>query len=232
MADVSVVIPVMNEEDYLPLLLDDLGAQSEPVREVIVVDGGSTDGTGVIARSAGALLLEGGGLPGISRNYGAEWASGEWLLFLDADVRLQPSAVAAILTEVRTRDLDAASCAFVPDRGGVLTRIQHRLSSEYFWFASKAGWAHSIGAFLFVRRTLHEAVGGFDHSIRVAEDQDYVLRLARAGRYAFTRTPVVEVAVRRFEEEGFWSQNLKWLGIELHRMVLGEIRGDYFRYFK
>ena len=57
-------------------------------------------------------------------------------------------------------------------------------------------------------------------------------RLARAGRYGFLRRPVVEIAVRRFDEEGFWKQSLKWLGIELHRLTLGEIRGDYFRYFK
>jgi hypothetical protein len=91
---------------------------------------------------------------------------------------------------------------------------------------------HSIGAFILVRRSLHEEIDGFDASVLVAEDQDYVRRLGRAGRYGFTRTPVVEIAVRRFVDEGFFKMSAKWLGIELHRLLLGEIRGEYFRYFK
>lgn len=120
----------------------------------------------------------------------------------------------------------------MPDAPGWLIRFQHRFSSEYFWLASKLRWPHSIGAFLLVRRSLHESVRGFDQDVRVAEDQDYVRRLARAGRYGFLRRPVVEIAARRFEREGFWKQSLKWIGIELHRLILGEIRGDYFHYFK
>jgi hypothetical protein len=94
------------------------------------------------------------------------------------------------------------------------------------------GWPHSIGAFLLLPRATHVAIGGFDLSIRVAEDQDYVRRLARVGRYGFLRRPSIEIASRRFDSEGSLWMSLKWLGIELHRLVLGEIRGDYFRYFK
>ena len=43
---------------------------------------------------------------------------------------------------------------------------------------------------------------------------------------------MVEIAVRRFQDEGFLKMSAKWVGIELHRLLLGEIRGDYFRYFK
>jgi glycosyltransferase involved in cell wall biosynthesis len=231
-ASVTVIVPTLDEERYLPLLLADLARQTVRAREVIVVDAGSRDRTALAAHAADAFFLTGGGLPGLSRNHGATWAETDWLLFLDADVRMPPDAVAVALGEMERRRLDSASCGFVPDRGGVLMRLQHRFSFEYFWLTSKLGWPHSIGAFLLVRRSLHEAIGGFDLSVRVAEDQDYVRRLARAGRYGFLRRPVVEIAVRRFDSEGFWKQSFKWLGIELHRMTLGEIRGDYFRYFK
>ncbi len=231
-ASVTVVIPVLDEELHLPLLLADLALQTTRVREVIVVDGGSRDGTMSAARAGDVFFLQGGGLPGVSRNIGAAWADSDWLLFLDADVRLPPTAVELALSEVACRGLDAVSCGFVPDRGGLLLRVQHRASCEYFRLTSLLGWPHSIGAFLLVRTRLHQAIGGFDPSVQVAEDQDYVRRLARAGRYGFLRRPVVEIAVRRFEERGLWMQSLKWVGIELHRMTLGEIRGDYFRYFK
>ena len=94
------------------------------------------------------------------------------------------------------------------------------------------GWPHSTGASLLVRRFLHTAIEGFDLTVQVAEDQDYVRRLARVGRYGFLRRPVVEIAVHRFEQRGFWMQGLKWIGVELRRMAVSDIRGDYFRYFR
>lgn len=226
-----MVIPALNEERWLPPLLEDLARQTARPREVIVVDGGSRDRTGEVVRSGGAWLITGGGLPGLSRNIGAEWAESTWLLFLDADIRLEPRAIEVAL-EMMEHGWDAASSAFVPDSRAPLLRFQHWLSSEYFWVASRVGWPHSIGAFLLVRRSLHEAIGGFDPSVKVAEDQDYVRRLARSARYTFLRRPVIEIAARRFQDEGVWAQSFKWLGIELHRLFLGEIRGDYFRYFK
>jgi GT2 family glycosyltransferase len=177
-------------------------------------------------------VVGGGGLPGFSRNLGAGLVETEWLLFLDADVVLKPDSLELILEEADRHHLDAASCAFVPDTRAWVVRAHHRLSWEYFWLSSKVRWPHSIGAFLLVRRSLHEKIGGFDHTVRVAEDQDYVRRLARAGKYSYCRRPVVEIAVRRFTDEGFVKMSVKWLGIELHRLFLGEIRGDYFRYFK
>lgn len=228
---VSVVIPTLNEEDYLPRLLESLARQTLAPLEVLVVDAGSTDRTRELATTAGATVVTGGGLPGPSRNLGASRARGAWLLFLDADVRLPDDALDTIVAETGRRGLDAASCAFVPDTRAFMVRLQHRLSVEYFWLTSKIGWPHSIGGFLFVRRTLHDEIGGFDATVRVAEDQDYVLRLARTGRYAFTRRPVVEIAARRFDQHGLLGMSVKWLGIELHRLVRGEIRDDRFRYF-
>lgn len=230
-ADVSVVIPTLDEEAYLPHLFDSLDRQTLRVREVIVVDASSRDRTVDIARQRGARVIEGGGLPGFSRNLGAREARGAWLLFLDADLRLPPDTLERMLDEMHRARLDAASTAFVPDHGGLGLRLQHRLSSDYFWLSSRLGWSHSIGGFLFVRRSLHERIGGFDERVRVAEDQDYALRLARAGRYRFTRRPVVEIAARRFDTQGLWRMSAKWLAIELHRMVRGEIRSDRFTYF-
>lgn len=230
-ADISVVVPVLNEALWLPRLIESLAQQTMGVREVIVVDAGSTDGTPTLAEHLGTCVFSGGGLPGPSRNAGAELAEAEWLLFLDADVSLPPRAVEQIWRGARRGDFDAASTSFVPDRGGMGVRIQHRLSSAYFRWSSTLGWPHSIGGFLFVRRTLHDRIGGFDDSVLVAEDQDYVVRLRRAGRYVFLRHPTVEIAQRRFEAEGLLRQSAKWLAIELHRICRGEIRTDRFNYF-
>lgn len=230
--DLTVVIPVLDEEAYLPHLLETLAAQTRPARDIIVVDAGSTDGTAAAAKAGGARFVEGGGLPGPSRNLGAGLATTEWVLFLDADVRLPPDAIETALAGMDRLGADSASCAFRPDKTGWGIRFHHWASSEYFWLTSRVGWCHSIGAFLLVKRELHDRIGGFDTTIHVAEDQDYVFRLNRAGRrYAYLRRPVVEIATRRFDRQGMLTMSAKWLGIEVHRLFLGEIRGDYFRYF-
>jgi len=227
---VSIVIPTLDEEAYLPGLLDDIERQTFPVHEVIIADAGSRDATVRIARSRGVKVTE-GGLPGVGRNHGALAASGSWLLFLDADVRLAPDALEQALTGMARERLTAASCWFAPDSNEAFLRFNHWISSHYFRLSSKLGWPHSIGAFLLLKRAEHHAIGGFDPTVTVAEDQDYVRRLARRGKYGFLRHPVVIVATRRFAAHGGLRMSLKWLGIELHRLFLGEIRGNTFRYF-
>lgn len=227
---VSVIVPTLDEERYLPTLLASLEEQTIPVHELIVADADSTDRTPSIARAAGARVVQ-GGHPGEGRNEGARHATGEWLLFLDADVRLPPAALEEAFTEMEREKLDSASCWFVPDSRDPFLRFNHWFSSHYFRLSSKLGWPHSIGAFMLLRRAHHEQIDGFDRTILVAEDQDYVRRLSKIGRYGFIRRPVVEIAARRFEAEGSLWMSIKWLGIELHRLVIGEITGDYFRYF-
>jgi glycosyltransferase involved in cell wall biosynthesis len=225
------VVPTLNEERYLPVLLDSLATQTLPAHEVIVADAGSSDRTVELASASHARIVP-GGLPGVGRNAGARAATGDWLLFLDADVRLPADALEVAFREMEREGLDSASCWFVPDSEDAFLRFNHWVSSHYFRATSRMRWPHSIGAFLLLRKADHDRIGGFDPTITVAEDQDYVRRLSRIGRYGFLRRPAVVIAGRRFESEGSLSMSLKWLGIELHRLLLGEIRGDYFRYFK
>ncbi|MFC3799395.1 glycosyltransferase [Cohnella sp. GCM10012308] len=104
----SVVIPARNEEANLPHLLSSLRAQRYRPYEIIVVDDGSTDRTGLIAKAFGATLVEGLPLPeGWTGKNWAVWngylrSTGDLIAFLDADVRLAPDALGA-LAEARSR---------------------------------------------------------------------------------------------------------------------------------
>ena len=227
---VCVVIPALNEEAHLPGTVDALAAQTHSPLQVIVADGGSTDRTAEIARARECRVVR-GGLPGVGRNNGARVARSNWLLFLDADVVVPPAAVEEALSAAEAGRLDALSCWFVPDSTGWRVRLMHWISAGYFWVTTRLRWPHSIGGFILVRRELHEAVGGFDESVMVAEDQDYARRVSRTGRYGFVRRPRVVISTRRFRSDGFARASARWVGIELHRIVFGEVRRPLFRYF-
>ncbi len=102
---VSVIIPARNEEGTLPMILSDLRAQTVYPMEIIVVDDCSTDGTAATATRFGTTLLSVKDKPDgwLGKSYachlGALAAKGEWLLFLDADVRLKPGAMASLIAQ-------------------------------------------------------------------------------------------------------------------------------------
>lgn len=100
---VSVIIPARDEADNLSRLLPSLNQQTQPPHEIIVVDDQSEDGTASLAESHGARVISGKDLP--EGWYGKPWAchqgvevsTGEWLLFFDADLQLEPDALERLI---------------------------------------------------------------------------------------------------------------------------------------
>lgn len=95
----SVIIPARNEEHNLPKLLESFSASTQQPHEIIVIDDGSTDATAEVARSYQAKVIQPAPLPADWKGKpwacqeGARQATGDWLLFLDADVWLEPNAL-------------------------------------------------------------------------------------------------------------------------------------------
>ena len=111
-AAISVVVPVYNVEDYVKRCLDSLVMQTMTAIEVLVVDDGSTDGSGAICDEYAArydtiqvLHKPNGGLSD-ARNYGLARATGEYVLFVDSDDYLEPDACEALLAETGAGDVD------------------------------------------------------------------------------------------------------------------------------
>src|SRR6266581_3037530 len=94
---ISVIVPTWNEAKYLPTLLESLKHQTIPPDEVLVADSGSSDETPEVARRAGAIVLEGERRgPGEGRNRGARAATGDVLVFVDADCILPPPLIESV----------------------------------------------------------------------------------------------------------------------------------------
>jgi len=200
----GVVIPTLNEADYLPSLLNDLADLALDL-DVVVCDGGSTDATREIARAAGATVCVARRGRAHQMNAGSRVLTTPWLLFLHADSRL-PSVARQCLT---ARLADAS-----------------KTQPAYFRFSlDGAGWSWRVIEFgqglrervtglaygdqgLLVRRVDLDAVGGFP-SLPILED--VVLMRALRGRGEVERLPAtLPTSPRRFEEEGrgwAWFRN-------------------------
>ena len=194
---VSVVIAARNEETDLPTTLDALLAQDYPALEVVVVDGGSTDGTRAVAlaRAPRVRLLDEPPLPAgwTGKNWaswtGAEATHGEWILFLDADVRTDPTAVRVVLDWAVA---EGASLASVGTEVEMVSAWERTILPFYVQMVltyfrtprvnrSGSSAAMANGQFLLVRRDVYERIGGH------AAVRSYVLEdvaLARAYRSA------------------------------------------------
>ena len=225
---VSIVIPTLNEERDLPELLDSLKKQTFRDFEVIVGDAGSKDKTREIAESHGARVVQ-GGMPGVGRNRGAAVANGEYLFFFDADVVLPEDFLAKAVQEMDENFIDLATCSFYP-----LSDL--RLDKVLFAFANLTvkmnanGNPRAAGFCIFITKRLFERIGGFDESLRLAEDHDLVERAAKFRPLHVLKSTSLKVSVRRLEKEGRFSLIQKYFQVEMHLLTKGKVKEDIVEY--
>jgi glycosyltransferase involved in cell wall biosynthesis len=225
---ISIIIPTLNEEKYLPRLLDSLGKQFFTHYEIIVADADSTDRTCELARCYGCRVV-GGGNPARGRNEGAGHAKGKYLLFLDADVMVKETFLGELTQRVRQRKLDVASGFVTPDSMKLLDRVLVTASNWYDYVVQYIR-PHGSGFYIFVRKSLHERIGGFNENLFLAEDHDYLSRAARKGKFAYLTQPRVIFSMRRFDKEGRWSLVWKYFILEIYRAFKKEVRAKIVSY--
>lgn len=186
--EISVVVPVRNEEDSVRALIEGLLAQTLMPREIVITDGGSIDGTREIIEefiSRGApvkMIREGDSMPGRARNVGVEHAQCEWIAFTDAGTRPEPHWLAAMASRVRDRaDIDVVYGSFAPitdsffKECAAMAYLPPPLEVEGVSTSSK-----SIASTL-MRRQVWLAVGGFPEHLRSAEDLLFMQKIEAEG---------------------------------------------------
>jgi rSAM/selenodomain-associated transferase 2/rSAM/selenodomain-associated transferase 1 len=203
----SVVIPTLDESEWLGALLGDIAELAGP-HEVIVVDGGSTDGTVEIAIRAGAQVITSQPGRGLQLRAGVGATEGRWLLIMHADCRLPREARAALTDFLRdARDEDFAHFEFALEGKDAFWRFiefgQRVRERMYGLVYGDQG--------LVVSRTLYDAVGGYA-PWPVMEDVGMFNRLRRAGRGRRLGAPVV-TSPRRYQGRGRWSQWMMNIGL-------------------
>jgi S1-C subfamily serine protease/GT2 family glycosyltransferase len=223
----SIIIPTLNEQDYLPLLLAEIKKQDFEDYEIIVADADSLDNTVKIAKSFGCKVTK-GGLPSRGRNQGAKIASGDLFLFIDADALVLPDGfLKELVQKFENKNLDVASFPIYP-QGNMIDRIFYGM--HHLWAKLSQGFLPHATNVILVKKEIHQAINGFDERVKFAEDHDYVRRAGKYGKFKFINISPVLVSARRFEKDGRFMTYLKYVLAEFWMLFFGSIKSDVFKY--
>ncbi len=171
---VSVVVPTRNVARTLRRCLESVRAQDHPSVELVVVDNFSDDDTFAIASEFADVAVQAGPERSAQRNLGIERASGSWILYVDADMVLEPDVVSSALAAAVA---DGADGVFVPEDS----------FGPGFWTACRALERRCyvgqpmIEAPRLVRREVFTRTGGFVADVAGQEDAELRTRMLRAG---------------------------------------------------
>ncbi len=184
---ISVAIPVRNEEQSIGQLLDCLQNQTLAPAEILVTDGGSTDRTAQIIEEHNhgpipvRLIRAGQALPGRGRNLAAAQAENEWVAFVDAGVRPEPTWLESLAKRAQgTTDVDVVYGNYEP-----VTDTLFKLCAVMTYVAppseidGKLVRPRSIASAL-MKRSVWQSVGGFPEDLRSAEDLVFMNRIDSA----------------------------------------------------
>ena len=228
---VTVVVPAYQSARWIGATLAAIAAQTLPPRAVIVVDDGSTDGTGAIAREAGATVLRRANRgASAARNAAIRLAGTPWVAFCDADDVWEPgylarhveAAAAAPEAAFVFSDADAFDAHGVVERGLTSNDPAYRaLHGEEIAPRVRRFDGPRFGSALYrcdfvmpssvlARRDALLEAGLFDEGLRVCEDYDLFLRLALRGPVLFVDEPLVRMRKHDANTSGDAVANARW----------------------
>lgn len=200
---VSIIVPVLNEGSTIQSFLKCLREQTREV-EIIVVDGGSRDGTFELARAYCDQCLRASRGRAVQMNIGAAASSGDILWFLHADTEVPANCIPKIIGVVRD-----------PEIVGGFFRI--RIPSTRFVYRLTDSLSHHAGVLLgmrfgdhgfFCRRTAFREIGGFPE-IPLMEDAEFFRKLRRRGQIAIISSRLI-TSPRRYEQIGPWRLTMTY----------------------
>lgn len=213
----SIIIPTLNEASMLPATLESLRRQNTDM-EIIVCDGGSTDGTADIARDAGAQVITTAPGRGQQLCAGSDQAAGDVLVFLHADTILAPGALRAVGDALEDATIAGGNFRVLFDGP---TEFAAWLTDYYAWLRSHA--LYYGDSVIFVRRPVYESIGGIK-PIALMEDFDLVRRLEAFGPTICIESPPVVTSSRRFEGRKPWRIYAQW--VMIHALYYLRVRPD------
>jgi rSAM/selenodomain-associated transferase 2 len=223
---VSVIIPALNEADNIVACIEAARRSYTPDEvEIIVVDGGSTDGTSDLVPDQEKLICAPRGRA-MQMNRGAAASQGEILIFCHADTRLPDGWYKALIETLSDGSIAGGTflTTILPERG-LLLWLYNRIK-----FGSRVWWGLYGDQAQFMRRATFEEIGGFPE-IPLMEDVEMARALRKKGK--LTRIPLrVETSSRRFLEQGPWRQTVGNMWRMVRYLLLGATPQEIARTYR
>ncbi|TLS66152.1 glycosyltransferase [Mariprofundus erugo] len=216
---IAVVVPLLNERTVLPALLEHLSTLGAD--ELIIVDGGSTDGSCDFLAASGVCWITSAAGRSTQMNAGSALCTSDILLFIHADTVIDSGHIMAVRKAIAAPDIVGGRFDLHLSGSHPFFRIIERMIN----LRSRLSGISTGDQCMFVRRAVFEQLGGFA-AIPLMEDIDLSRRLKRTGRIACLRTQVI-TSSRRWEQHGifttmvrmWWLRLLFWSGVPADRLA-------------
>ncbi len=218
----SIIIPALNEEKLLPVLLEQLTEPSLKNKydyEIIVSDGGSTDKTVEIAKqyTEKVITVSTNEKQNISqgRNAGAKIAEGEILIFLNCDTMIEKpfDFFDLVANKFYPGKYLAMTCAVkvFPADSKFIDLVFLTFYNYYFWFLNIIGLGMGRGECHVVRRSVFNELHGYDEKLIAGEDFELFKRIRRKGKILFANNITIFESPRRYRKYGHFKILFTWL---------------------
>lgn len=231
----SIIIPTLNEEQYLPKLLQSLSRQLDKDFETIIVDGQSEDKTVPVAQKfVGSLpsvhiVTSRRRNPAYQRNLGSKSASGKYLVFLDADTSIPSN----FLSQIHHYLLDQnPKCKFLTTwiKSDTTKESDRILAILYniIMETTKSINQPMLGGFnIILKKSTFRQVGMFNSRFQLAEDHELAKRLVDTNtQFTILKSPQIIVSFRRFRRQGTIKVLKKYTQLTAKYFLNGPIKSD------
>lgn len=205
----SIIIPTLNEEKFLPRLLEDLSHQTTNKFEVIHVDGKSEDKTRDLAQKLAKKLptftqiISQVRHVSHQRNLGAKTAQGEYLIFIDADTQLPPYFLEGLSFQLHKEPTDIFTTWSVPDSRKAGDKALITFINFGLEISNLVESPIAIGVLLGCTTKAFQKIGGFLEDVHYGEDEDFVKQGAKKRlKFKIYHQPRFVYSLRRFRKEG------------------------------
>lgn len=206
---ISVVIPTLNEEDYISDLLNDLKSQTLKPDKIFVIDGNSDDSTKrKVNKYRHVKFIQTKRGVGFQRTTGAKLAPSGLVYFIDADVRLEKDFIKNTTTIIKSNNLDVAVPLYIPNNSTILINSIYWIFNILFILFQKIS-PSGAGSCIIVKSQILKKVEYFNKSL-IYEDIEFIRKASRVGKFSVLNQKVY-VSDRRFKKYG----SLKMLGLYL-----------------
>jgi glycosyltransferase involved in cell wall biosynthesis len=208
---VSVVVPTLNEGEYIGKCIKSILTQSHPADEIIVVDSGSVDGTVDVARNLGVVVVRGEKSIPVNRQLGVEAGTGDVVVTTDADCVHPRDWLERIVGHFNDRDVVFVTGVTKPMPGEsiFLDRACYFIGNLFMLFFHLFGEEWSRGSNSAYRRDVMLDVGGYNTELVAREDSDLSKRMKGRGMIVFDWSIKVYTSMRRRESMG-WLRTLRY----------------------